>query len=147
MTNLNMHMQTRKLSDFINNLWTHSDIINEENGSAHQTTAQYLYGYELYLYNTIVMSSETHRRLLFANDNLSDDSNEDVNLHTDRFKTFSDDLAALFQKEVADQYHLHKTQCILHVDLIDNNMTAVVSIQHYTDYHFIVKDHKIALKD
>lgn len=65
----------------------------------------------------------------------------------DRFNTFSDDLAALFQKEVADKYHLHKGQCILHVDLIDNNMTAVVSIQHYEDYHFIVKDHKIALKD
>lgn len=76
-----------------------------------------------------------------------DEVSEDIPFHMDRFNTFSDDLATLFQKEVADKYHLHKTQCILHVNLIDNNMTAVVSIQHYIDYHFIVKDHKIALKD
>ena len=113
------------------NKWTQNNIINEETGAASQVTALSLYGKELYL----------------ANDEVSDDSSEDTVLHTDRFETFSSDLAALFQMEVADKYHLHKGQCVLHVDLTDNNMTAVVSIQHYGDYHFIVKDYKIALKD
>ena len=125
------------------NKWTQSNIINEETGAAEQTLARLLYGQELYLYNTVVMATDTHVRLLIANDEVS----EDTPFHIDRFEAFSDDLAALFQKEVADKYHLHKGQCILHVDLTDNNMTAVVSIQHYEDYHFIVKDHKIALKD
>ena len=129
------------------NKWTQNNIINEETGAAEQTLARLLYGQELYLYNTVVMATDTHVRLLIANDNLSADPDKEVNFHIDRFEAFSDDLAALFQKEVADKYHLHKTQCILHVNLIDNNMTAVVSIQHYKDYHFIVKDHKIALKD
>ena len=125
------------------NKWTQSNIINEETGAAEQTLARLLYGQELYLYNTVVMATDTHVRLLIANDEVS----EDTPFHTDRFETFSSDLAVLFQREVADKYHLHKGQCILHVDLTDNNMTAVVSIQHYEDYHFIVKDHKIALKD
>ena len=125
------------------NKWTQNNIINEETGTASQVAAYSLYGKELYLYNTVVMATDTHVRLLIANDEVS----EDIPFHMDRFNRFSDDLAALFQKEVADKYHLHKGQCILHVDLIDNNMTAVVSIQHYEDYHFIVKDHKIALKD
>lgn len=125
------------------NKWTQNNIINEETGAAEQVAAYSLYGKELYLYNTVVMATDTHIRLLIANDEVS----EDIPFHIDRFEAFSDELAALFQREVADKYHLHKRQCILHVDLIDNNMTAVVSIQHYTDYHFIVKDHKIALKD
>lgn len=129
------------------NKWTQNNIINEETGAASQVTALSLYGKELYLYNTVVMATDTHTRLLLANDEVSDDSSEDTVLHTDRFETFSSDLAALFQLEVADKYHLHKGQCVLHVDLTDNNMTAVVSIQHYGDYHFIVKDHKISLKD
>ena len=125
------------------NKWTQNNIINEETGAASQVTALSLYGKELYQYNTVVMTQNTHTKLLIAND----DTEKDPDIHTDRFEAFSDDLADLFQKEVADKYHLHKGQCILHVDLTDNNMTAVVSIQHYTDYHFIVKDHKIALKD
>lgn len=125
------------------NKWTQNNVINETTGEAKQVLAIGLYGKELYQYNTIVMTQDTHTKLLIAND----DTEKDPNIHTDRFETFSSDLAALFQREVADKYHLHKTQCILHVNLIDNNMTAVVSIQHYEDYHFIVKDHKIALKD
>ena len=124
------------------NKWTQSNIINETTGEAKQVLAIGLYGKELYQYNTIVMTQNTHTKLLFANDDLK----KDLNIHTDRFESFSSDLAALFQMEVADKYHLHKGQCILHVELTDNNMTAVVSIQHYTDYHFIVKDHKISLK-
>ena len=125
------------------NTWVQNNIINEETGAAEQVSACLLYGKELYLYNTVVMATDTHVRLLIANDEVS----EDIPFHMDRFEAFSDDLAALFQKEVADKYHLHKGQCILHVDLTDNNMTAVVSIQHYEDYHFLIKDYKIALKD
>ena len=125
------------------NKWTQSNVINETTGEAKQVLAIGLYGKELYQYDTIVMTQGTHTKLLFANDDLK----KDLNIHTDRFEAFSSELAALFQMEVADKYHLHKGQCILHVELTDNNMTAVVSIQHYTDYHFIVKDHKIALKD
>lgn len=125
------------------NKWTQSNVINETTGEAKQVLAIGLYGKELYQYDTIVMTQGTHTKLLFAND----DTEKDPDIHTDRFETFSSDLDALFQKEVADKYHLHKGQCVLHVDLTDNNMTAVVSIQHYGDYHFIVKDYKIALKD
>lgn len=125
------------------NKWTQSNVINETTGEAKQVLAIGLYGKELYQYDTIVMTQGTHTKLLFANDDLK----KDLNIHTDRFEAFSSELDALFQMEVADKYHLHKGQCILHVELTDNNMTAVVSIQHYTDYHFIVKDHKIALKD
>lgn len=124
------------------NKWTQSNVINETTGEAKQVLAIGLYGKELYQYNTVVMAQDTHTKLLFANDDLK----KDLNIHTDRFEAFSSELDALFQMEVADKYHLHKGQCILHVELTDNNMTAVVSIQHYTDYHFIVKDHKISLK-
>lgn len=124
------------------NKWTQSNVINETTGEAKQVLAIGLYGKELYQYNTIVMTQGTHTKLLFANDDLK----KDLNIHTDRFEAFSSDLDALFQMEVAAKYHLHKGQCILHVELTDNNMTAVVSIQHYTDYHFIIKDHKISLK-
>lgn len=125
------------------NKWTQSNVINETTGEAIQVLAIGLYGKELYQYNTVVMAQDTHTKLLIANDN----TEKDPAIHTDRFETFSSDLAALFQMEVAAKYHLHKGQCVLHVDLTDNNMTAVVSIQHYGDYHFIVKDYKIALKD
>lgn len=124
------------------NKWTQNNVINETTGEAKQVPAIGLYGNELYQYNTIVMTQGTHTKLLFANDDLK----KDLNIHTDRFEAFSSDLDALFQMEVAAKYHLHKGQCILHVELTDNNMTAVVSIQHYTDYHFIIKDHKISLK-
>lgn len=118
------------------NKWTQNNVINETTGEAKQVLAIGLYGKELYQYNTVVMTQNTHTKLLIAND----DTEKDPDIHTDRFETFSSDLAALFQMEVADKYHLHKGQCVLHVDLTDNNMTAVVSIQHYGDYHFIVKD-------
>lgn len=124
------------------NKWTQNNVINETTGEAKQVLAIGLYGNELYQYNTVVMAQDTHTKLLFANDDLK----KDLNIHTDRFEAFSSDLDALFQTEVADKHHLHKGQCILHVELTDNNMTAVVSIQHYTDYHFIIKDHKISLK-
>lgn len=124
------------------NKWTQNNVINETTGEAKQVLAIGLYGNELYQYNTVVMAQDTHTKLLFANDDLK----KDLNIHTDRFEAFSSDLDSLFQMEVAAKYHLHKGQCILHVELTDNNMTAVVSIQHYTDYHFIIKDHKISLK-
>ena len=71
------------------NKWTQNNIINEETGAASQVTALSLYGKELYLYNTVVMATDTHTRLLLANDEVSDDSSEDTVLHTDRFETFS----------------------------------------------------------
>ena len=124
------------------NKWTQSNVIDETTGEAKQILAIGLYGKDLYQYNTVVMTQDTHTKLLIAND----DTEKDPDIHADRFNTFSSDLDTLFQMEVADKYHLHKGQCVLHVELTDNNMTAVVSIQHYTDYHFIIKDHKISLK-
>lgn len=133
------------------NIWVQPDNINNEIGEAKQVPAYCLYGKELYLYGTVVMASDVHVRLLFAQNPVDDididDDTEEDDIHKDRFQTFCDDLAALFQKEVADKYHLKKEMCVLHIDLTEDNMTAIVGIQHCMDYHYFVKDHQIPLKE